>query len=177
SSDVRGARLYCEAAGLVESFPLPQARRRWVVSDPHRVFGDTVAFAGEIRRRTGIRPELPADARPAVFHGQQHRAERLAAGRIVLVGDAGHETSPIGGQGMNLGWAAALELAAAIELSLRAREPEFDAYERSTLAAAVRAQRRSRFYMTMGRPARGPVLVARNAVIGMLGSPPLRQRT
>lgn len=171
------ARLHCEPAGLVESFPLPGGKRRWVVSDPLRVLGDATAFIQAVRQRTGIRLDLPADTVPTVFQARQHRASRLAEGRVVLVGDAAHETSPIGGQGMNLGWAAAVHLATAIERSLSEGRPSFADYERGALRAAVRAQRRSFFYMTMGRPARGPALRGRNALIRMLGTGPLRGRT
>ncbi len=171
------AQLHCEPGGLVESFPLPGGRRRWVASDPLRSLGDAVAFTDAIQQRTGIRLDLPAGTGPTVFQARQHRAARLATGRIVLVGDAAHETSPIGGQGMNLGWAAAVHLARAIERSLREGRSGFAAYERGALRAAARAQRRSFFYMTMGRPARGPVLLGRNTVIRVLGTTPVRGRT
>lgn len=175
----RGARaqLYCEQDGLVESFPMPGGRRRWVASDPHRALDDAERFANAIHARTGMRPELPAGMRPTAFRAQQHRASRLVAGRIVLVGDAAHETSPIGGQGMNLGWAAAMRLAAVIERSLRTGRADLGSYEKHTLASAARAQRRSLFYMTMGRPARGPALPVRNAAIRLLGTALLRGRT
>lgn len=170
------AQLHCEREGLVESFPLADGGRRWVVSDPRRALGDATAFSSAIRERTGIRLELPGGMQPTLFRAGQHRATRLVAGRIVLIGDAAHETSPIGGQGMNLGWAAAMRLAAALERSLRRRHPDFADYERRTLRAAARAQRRSFFYMTMGRPARGPALFARNTLIRTLGTRPLRPR-
>lgn len=168
-------RLYCEPGGIVESFPLPDGRRRWVVADPLDRLHDGAAFAREIQDRTGIRPGEATALEPTVFRAQQHRASRAAVGRIVLLGDALHETSPIGGQGMNLGWNAARRLAAAIERSLRSGTPDFGAYERSALRSAARAQRRSHFYMTMGRPVDGLSLGARNAVIRALGSPPLRR--
>jgi len=171
------AKLHCEPDGLVESFPLPGGRRRWVVSDPLRSLGDTTAFMDAIQQRTGIPLDLPAGTAPTVFPARQHRASHLAEGRIVLVGDAAHETSPIGGQGMNLGWAAAMHLGTAIEHSLRDGHPDFGRYERDVLHTAARAQRRSFFYMGMGRAARGPVLLARNAVIRALGTAPLRART
>ncbi|MGO2746007.1 FAD-dependent oxidoreductase [Microbacterium sp.] len=171
------AQLHCEREGLVESFPLPGARRRWVAGDPDRVLGDAAAFTHAIERRTGIRLELPGGLKPTVFQARQHLAARLVHGRVVLVGDAAHETSPIGGQGMNIGWMASQHLASAIERSLRAGRVEVEEYERRTLRAAARAQRRSSFYMTMGRPARGPALLLRNTAIRMLGTVPLRGRT
>ncbi|MGP6171679.1 FAD-dependent oxidoreductase [Microbacterium sp. A204] len=171
------AQLHCELGGLVESFPLPGDRRRWVAWDPHRELGDASAFTNAVRQRTGIPLSLPDRVQPTAFHARQHRASRLAEGRIVLVGDAAHETSPIGGQGMNLGWAAARRLALSIERSLREQHPEFGDYERSALRSAARAQRRAFFYMTMGKPVPGPVGLGRNVLIRMLGTAPLRGRT
>lgn len=170
------ARLHCEPAGLIESFPLPQGRR-WVASDPQRALGDAAAFSQAIQERTGIRLDLPAGIQPAIFEAKQHRADRSATGRIALVGDAAHETSPIGGQGMNLGWIAARGLADAICRAVRDGRGDLGEYERSTRHAAAAAQRRSFFYMAMGRPARAPAVVARNALIRLLGTAPLRART
>src|SRR5690606_31657267 len=102
---------------------------------------------------------------------------RLASGRVALVGDAAHETSPIGGQGMNLGWMAASHLARGIERCLRGGGTDLRDYEQRALRAASRAQRRSRFYMTMGRPAGAPELHARDTLIRLLGTAPLRRRT
>lgn len=175
-------QLHCETAGLVESFPLPRGQRRWVAADPRGALGDATAFAGAIRERTGIRLELPAGLRPTMFRAQQHRAARLTAGRVVLLGDAAHETSPIGGQGMNLGWTAALRLAMTLDHSLQRgraefREADFREYERRTRRDAATAQRRSAFYMAMGHAARGPWLIARNSGIRLLGTAPLRRST
>lgn len=171
----RKARLYCEPGGIVESFPLPEGRRRWVVADPLERLHEGAAFAQAVEERTGIRPEPSEAIAPTSFRAQQHRAVRASIGRVVLVGDALHETSPIGGQGMNLGWSGARRLAAAITTSLRLGSPDFGVYERSTLRSAARAQRRSYFYMMMGGSVQGIALGARNTLIRMLGTAPLRR--
>lgn len=176
--DVRGGarvQLHCEPAGLVESFPLPGGSRRWVAADPERTLGDAAAFVRAILERTGIQLELPAGLQPTVFHAKQHRAARMAVGRVVLLGDAAHETSPIGGQGMNLGWMAAQHLAAKVERSLQEDNADFQEYEWRTARGAARAQRRSSFYMTMGHPVRGIRLGARNTLLRMLGTAPMRR--
>ncbi len=67
--------------------------------------GSIEDFRAAIQMRTGIDLELAPDLKPASFVAAQHTATRLHRGRIVLLGDAAHEVSPIGGQGMNLdGW-------------------------------------------------------------------------
>lgn len=167
------AQLFLEPGGVVESFPLPGRRRRWVVRD--RALGeDACAFADIVRQRTGyaITPDL--SRRPTAFLARQHRADTLVKGRIVLLGDAAHEISPIGGQGLNLGWAGALRLAAAISASPRGTPPDLRRYAREQQRAARRARGRARFNMTMGHPVTGPVRVARDLLSRALGMPPLR---
>ncbi|MEJ1086763.1 NAD(P)/FAD-dependent oxidoreductase [Microbacterium sp. Mu-80] len=171
------ARLYCEPGGLVESFPLPQGRRRWVVRHARGV--ETLPaerFVAEIGARTGIRITIaePATTEPTTFIASQHRAERTAYGRVVLLGDAAHEISPIGGQGMNLGWANALELAGVLIRGPRVGGDELGVYARRVARAAADAQRRAGFYMSMGAPADAGRQRARELLIRMLGMPPLR---
>lgn len=173
------AGLHCEPDGLVESFPMPGGRRRWVIraDDPDKLL-TAASFRAEIERRTGIRPTIVEDAAPVTFLAAQHTASALVHGRVVLLGDAAHEVSPIGGQGMNLGWSAAVRLAEEILRGLaRGRPPELDGYERRTRAAARAAQRRSGFYMAMGTAASGLPLAAREVLIRGLGAPPLRRWT
>jgi len=169
------ALLHCGPAGLVESFPLPGGARRWVV---RAVEGEDVAtasgFRSAIRARTGSDPEIGSDVAPVAFVATQHLAPTPAPGRVVLLGDAAHEISPIGGQGMNLGWVDAGRLAAALRAALTAGEADLGGYARATLRATRAAQRRSAFYMAMGAPARGLPLVAREALIRGLGSRPLQ---
>ncbi|SJN19700.1 Salicylate hydroxylase [Microbacterium esteraromaticum] len=168
------ARLFCEPAGIVESFPLPAGARRWVVrhtDDAAELSADS--FVGEIDARTGIRITPPADCVPTGFTAKQHRAERAVHVRIALLGDAAHESSPIGGQGMNLGWVNARRLAERIQAALQSGGVLSGDDRRSARAVAA-VQRRAHFYMSMGSPAAGVIPPARETLIRMLGSAPLR---
>ncbi|UNK72093.1 NAD(P)/FAD-dependent oxidoreductase [Microbacterium sp. H1-D42] len=170
SDDDPVARLYCEPEGLVESFPLPHGRRRWVVRHAPEAGAMTAEqFAAAIRVRTGIR--IPA-GEPTAFVASQHRAERVVDGRIILLGDAAHEISPIGGQGMNLGWADALRLTDAL-IGAAGERGDLAAFGRRSVRAADDVQRRASFYMSMGAPVGAGRQRARELLIRTLGIPPL----
>jgi len=170
------AVLFFEAGGVVESFPLPNGRRRWVAMTPTLMTDAPItALSDLIRTRTGV--TLPAsDAVPSAFTVQQRLATSMVRGRLVLVGDAAHEISPIGGQGMNLGWLDALALAPALKhalaLPIEARATLGD-YDRVRRRSARRAASQAGFNMAMGRPAHGLRLRARNALVRILATPPL----
>ncbi|GAA1509906.1 NAD(P)/FAD-dependent oxidoreductase [Agromyces terreus] len=172
------ALLHFEPAGVVESFPMPGRTRRWVARvrrPPARLTAETVAAI--VRSRVdGGRFDVAAAGEPSAFEARQHLAERMSVGRIALAGDAAHEISPIGGQGMNLGWLDAVrldhELAAA--LAVGAPFEAFEVYDRVRRAAARRAVRRATFNMSVGAPASGLRLRLRNTGVRMLDVPPLR---
>ncbi|WP_353807989.1 FAD-dependent oxidoreductase [Agromyces sp. SYSU T00194] len=200
------ALLHFEPGGVVESFPLPGGMRRWVAmvdgrmrrrrrpdearGDAPDTRGGAPATPGEaadaelariVAARTGARIDDPLpDAR--AFGARQHLAARFVAGRVVLVGDAAHEVSPIGGQGMNLGWLDALALDRALAAGFAGgRAPgatgrALAAYDRERRRAASRAIRRAGFNMAMGGPARGARLAARNAAVRLLALGPFRRR-
>lgn len=167
------ARLHCEPTGLVEAFPLPNARRRWVLRHPAGI--DQVSadrFARELHGRIGVDLALPEE--PTAFLAAQHRADRVVYGRVVLLGDAAHEVSPIGGQGMNLGWADALRLAPRLVRAVERGDAGLGGFERRAARAAADVHRRARFYMSVGQPAGPGGQRAREGMIRMLGAPPLR---
>lgn len=168
------AILHCEPDGLVECFPLPDGRRRWVVREGAEEVGSATGFRRAVRRRTGIDLDLPVGVQPTSFVAAQHMATRLHRERVVLLGDAAHEVSPIGGQGMNLGWIDAVRLAELLARDLPTRVPDLAAYEARGRRSAARARRRSRFYMSMGAPAPTVVVHGRELVMRALGSAPLR---
>ena len=169
------AVLYLEPGGIVESFPLPGGVRRWVVrlgapeEDPT---ADKLAHL--VLARTGEVLDVPGNSMLSAFEVRSRLAHRMVHGRVVLLGDAAHEISPIGGQGMNLGWLDAAALAPIIDASFRGADvgPDLAGFEKSRRKAAQRASRQAGLNMALGRPLPPPAMSARNAVFASaLGVP------
>ncbi|MCH1884163.1 NAD(P)/FAD-dependent oxidoreductase [Agrococcus sp. ARC_14] len=194
------ALLHLEPGGIVESFPLPAGRRRWVVrlAQPQasvtaeqlqRILDERLRGpSGSMRSAAVPSAELPHAAPPggtvpsgtvpsgtvpSAFLARQRLAARFASGRVALAGDAAHELSPIGGQGMSLGWLDALALERAIAGAQPGAAP-FATYARVRRAAAARAMRRAAWNMAMGAPASESVLAGRLALVRALALPPAR---
>ncbi|WP_091179840.1 FAD-dependent oxidoreductase [Paramicrobacterium humi] len=128
-----------------------------------------------VAERTGITTAIAREETSA-FLAQQHIAEHWVAGRVVLLGDAAHELSPIGGQGMNLGLMDAAALAPRLVAALRGDADELVRWEGERRPAALRAMNQAAFNMAVGVPL--PLLVQplRRAAIRALSVPPVRRR-
>ncbi|MDV6374984.1 FAD-dependent oxidoreductase [Deinococcus arenicola] len=156
------------AAGVVESFPLPGQGRRWVVHTGEQLLEDASAqdLTGLIARRTGLHVPAAECRMLSAFEVRRHRAPGMVRGRAVLIGDAAHVVSPIGGQGMNLGWLDAAALAPLLEAALEGQPVNWNRFERTRLRSAAIATRQAELNMSAGRPAGLGVQKWREQLIG-----------
>ncbi len=150
-----------DPAGVLESFPLAAGGRRivaWDAAAPDSALARSRRLAHIVAARTG-NEELAArvaESSTSCFGIRRILASRLRSGRVVVIGDAAHEISPIGGQGMNLGLLDAATLAPLLPRWLTANEPpaELAVWERRRLASARTAARLADLNTSIGR-ARG----------------------
>lgn len=175
TGDGSTAALYLEPDGIVESFPLPGSVRRWVVRMPslvHEPSAETVADL--VAGRTGVPVDAGGNTMLSSFEVRRRIADRLVQGRIALIGDAAHEVSPIGGQGMNLGWLDAAQLMPLVVASLAGRNVglELRRFNDQRRRAALTASRQAQINMLLGRPLPASVLSARNRIMGRIAGIP-----
>lgn len=144
-----------DGRGVLESFPLPGGRRRYVAWDDGRPADDR----GE-RLRTALRARGEHDAAAQIadatpFEVRRAVAPALRRDGIFVIGDTAHEVSPIGGQGMNLGLLDAATLAPLLATWVRtgtAPEAALTRWERRRVASARTAARLATLNTTLGRP-------------------------
>ncbi len=127
----REAHLYFGPRGSVESFPLPEGQRRWIVQTdqiPGKRDGIGNLVAARVRERAGF--DLPAKQVHFQSSYQPRRALALeyVKGRVILCGDAAHVMSAIGGQGMNTGLADAAHLDRVLAASLESQTVDWEGF-------------------------------------------------
>lgn len=145
------AHLWFTPQGAVESFPLPDGCRRWIV----QLTGDSAGNPGAdhrdtpleelVEERTGFLLNREERLWESHFSPEWSLAERFAAPPLYLAGDAAHTMSPIGGQGMNTGIGDARLL---VEVLAGRCTPE--EYSRVRRRAAQHATRRAALGMAVG---------------------------
>jgi 2-polyprenyl-6-methoxyphenol hydroxylase-like FAD-dependent oxidoreductase len=116
-------------------------------------------LGADIPLRPGAGADAPLDVRR--FRGINSRiASRYRVGRVILVGDAAHVHSPMGGPGLNLGLQDAVNLGWKLAAVVRGRVDSalLDTYEAERRRAAERVIMHSRAQLALVRP--GPEVTA-----------------
>ncbi len=156
-------------AGLVESFPHGNNMRRWVIHSGGRQGSPAPELiARTVHERTGRQPAPRTCTMTSLFQPSRNIASTFIQGRVLLAGDAAHEISPIGGQGMNLGWLDASALADAL------MTPDYNTLYRCAerrRILAIKAARQAERNMSLGRPFRS--LTTRKLILMAMLSRPL----
>lgn len=165
------AHLFFTPRGAVESFPLGQGRRRWIVQTPAFLEQPGTYLEDEVTLRTGLKLPTATCTWTSPFGIQRWISPHYAWGRVYLAGDSAHQMSPIGGQGMNTGFADAEFLAALIDARLSHPGANPDRWNRLYSRIRRRAGRvaagRAELSMAIGT-VRGPASAVRNLVLGAL---------
>ena len=142
------ARFFFSARGSVESFPLPDGKRRYVVRTPFFVKEyDDGYLRTELLERAGIDVGGVRRFWESGFNVHRFMARTFCKDRVFLCGDSAHLMSPVGGQNMNTGFADA-ELAVWLsKLLIEKRAPHrpvsrlYDRVRRRAVRAAFRRAR------------------------------------
>ncbi len=150
------AHLFFTQHGSLESFPLPDKKRRWIAlldgennakTDKGWLEQQTLLLSGKDIAGLRCSPIF-------YFEPEKISVSRLWADRTILAGDAAHVMSPIGGQGMNTGFADAEFLASLLPELLNRSESEHEEilnnYDFRRRRAARSARRRSALGMWVG---------------------------
>ena len=171
------AAIYLHKSGLIESFPLPDGMRRWVVKTDSYIANPTKEnIADLVRKRIDLNLNEQKNVMVSSFGVQKKLANPLYKKRIALVGDAAHVVSPIGGQGMNLGWIHARLLAEELKSFFSgdtARKKLLRNYASEVKKNTRKVVLRSELNMRLGRKKQIPML--RNALVWVMLNTPLKK--
>ncbi len=175
------ATVFLPKNGLIECFPLPNGMRRWVVKTDEYIPNPTQdMMAALVLDRIGHDISGIENTMLSSFGVQHFVAETFAKGRVLLAGDAAHVVSPIGGQGMNLGWLGAHRLADIIsEVPTPKGAPQYPLtaaknYSSKQRKIAKKVARRAEINMRLGRKQSIPLL--RNLFVQTMLHSPLKTK-
>ncbi|MET0303810.1 MAG: NAD(P)/FAD-dependent oxidoreductase [Microbacteriaceae bacterium] len=165
-----------ERSGVLESFPLPDGRRRFVAWDPPDADPAPDARARRLAaalRTSGESADAVTEA--TAFGVRRFVAPSLRRGRLFVIGDAAHEVSPIGGQGMNLGLLDAATLAPLLADWVHDGDPpeaELRRWEQRRVRSARTAAALASVNTALGRSLPPAADAARRAVVRTMLAPP-----
>ena len=177
----KAAKLFFTPDGAVESFPHAPGWRRWIVQTPSFMDNPGSFLEQGVEARVGMSLDPLRKGWQSPFGVQRWIAPRYDFGRVFLAGDSAHQMSPIGGQGMNTGFADAEFLAALLNARLEnaLTDAEFLAcgrlYTKIRCRAAWSAARRAEVSMKVGT-LKGIFSGARDALLSWVLQGPLKSR-
>lgn len=155
------AAVYLHKSGLIESFPLPNSHRRWVIKTDEYNNEPTRQLIEElIEKRIDHSLKDEQNFMVSSFGVQHQMAEKFYSGRVLLAGDSAHVVSPIGGQGMNLGWLTADLCAKSLVKVIQSFEPmekSFSNYSDKSRKLAKKVAKRAEMNMLLGRQRRSNI--------------------
>lgn len=161
--------------GLIESFPLLNNKRRWVVkTEQYLPDVQRQNIERRVAKRIGYQLHEIENMMLSSFGVQKLVAKPMVRGRIILAGDAAHVVSPIGGQGMNLGWLGAWSLGQCLQTIFDTGQLAnniLEKFEKQRIKTARNAIRRAEMNMRLGRQVNFPTF--RNGLISLMLNPPL----
>ena len=117
------ARVVVGATGFVLLAPLPESR--WLIfvsrdsGDARSDLPTSAELAAAVNARVGADVGLSDLRWVSYFRMHRREAESLGDGRRFLMGDAGHMSSPLGGEGINAAFMDAADIAWKLALVLR----------------------------------------------------------
>lgn len=151
------AVIHIHREGLTESFPLPGGIRRWVINHGHD--GISVHDLCKIvESRTGHFIDADKHKMFSNFEINRFLAEKICVGNSILLGDAAHVMSPIGGQSMNVAWIHGERLADILTKLLRDKartdrvKKSLNSYSSFVKKSANKFTDRAEFNTKMGLP-------------------------
>jgi 2-polyprenyl-6-methoxyphenol hydroxylase-like FAD-dependent oxidoreductase len=140
--------------GMAETFPWPGGKRRWnVITDKYLENPPPGFLENLVQTRTGFHLHESDRITQTPFGVQHYLASAYYTQNVLLCGDAAHIMSPIGGLGMNTGFADAEFCAGMLYQIIKHRESKaayFRKYEQYRKQAAKAALGRASLFMRLG---------------------------
>jgi 2-polyprenyl-6-methoxyphenol hydroxylase-like FAD-dependent oxidoreductase len=174
------AHLFFTRYGSVESFPLPENQRRWIIQTRHFMDNPPENFLIEqIEKRSGYELKPSDQISQSPFGTQHYRMPVFHENGVFFAGDAAHIMSPIGGQGMNTGLADADLLAFILETRVRENaglhklEAKYSFFRRK---AAKTATFRAKLSMKTGTLRGAFPSLIRNIILFLLLHAPIKKK-
>ena len=144
------AHLFFTSEGAVESFPLPNKIRRWIIQTrDNAIATENGFFETQVNQRTGCDLRSADKHYESTFKPKKLTVTTYFKKNGILCGDACHVMSPIGGHGMNTGFADAEFLALVMDKIVNQRMAplpllkDYEYYRSKALAIAVRRTERA----------------------------------